>query len=143
MREGSPRGGPSHDRRLGRTRRIRESKVFSRAMSRRGGRAGRFIVLRVSGDEGRGRLGVIAGKRTFRRSVDRVRAKRLLREAYRLNRHRFSGTNDVILIARKPILGVKRQEVEKDLLVLARKEGILKTALSAKHKTAGEGKQRC
>jgi len=70
------------------------------------------------------RLGVIASRRSFRRAVDRARAKRLLREAYRLNRAKLRGKVDVILLARPAILGVKRQAVDKDLMVLARKAGL-------------------
>jgi ribonuclease P protein component len=70
------------------------------------------------------RLGVVASRRSFRRAVDRARAKRLLREAYRLNRDRLCGDCDVILVARRDILQAKRQDVEKDLLEAAGKAGI-------------------
>ena len=62
------------------------------------------------------RLGVMATRRTFRRAVDRNRAKRLLREAFRLNRWRMTKKADVILMARVKIRGAKRQDVERDLL---------------------------
>ena len=66
-----------------------------------------------------GRLGVIASKRTFRRAVDRNRAKRLLREAYRLNRRRFSNKYDLVVVARRRILDVARKEVEREMCKLA------------------------
>jgi ribonuclease P protein component len=69
---------------------------------------------------------VVASKKTFRRAVDRARAKRLLREAYRLNRFRFGGDFDVVILARARIGDVKVQAVEKDLLILAEKARILK-----------------
>jgi ribonuclease P protein component len=79
-----------------------------------------------SGPDASRRLGVVAGRRSFRRAVDRARVKRLLREAYRLNRFRFSGQWDVILIARDPALQVKRQDIERELLALAGRAGLLK-----------------
>jgi len=85
---------------------------------------GRYLVMwqRRHCDAGR-RLGVIASKRTLRRAVDRNRAKRLLREAYRRNRHRFRGDRDVVLIARKPMAHASLAVVEDELLRLARKGG--------------------
>jgi len=72
------------------------------------------------------RVDVIAGRRSFRRAVDRARVKRLLREAYRLNRYRFHGACDVILLARRPLLLATRQGAERDLLKLARRAGLIK-----------------
>ena len=45
------------------------------------------------------RLGVVASRKVGG-AVQRARAKRRLRSAYRLNRHRFRGDCDVVLIAR-------------------------------------------
>ncbi len=64
------------------------------------------------------RLGVVASKRTFRRAVDRNRAKRLLREAFRLNKSNFNIDRDLVIVARKRILDVKCQDVEQELLRL-------------------------
>ena len=48
-----------------------------------------FVMWTRQTEETRGQLGVVAAKRSFRRAVDRNRARRLLREAYRLNKHRW------------------------------------------------------
>ena len=72
-------------------------------------------------------MGVIASRRTFRRAVDRARAKRLLRESFRLNRQRLRGTGRIVLVARRRILGVKRDAVDADLMRLARKAGLTDT----------------
>jgi ribonuclease P protein component len=71
------------------------------------------------------RLGVVASRKSFRRAVARARAKRLLREAFRLNRYRLKPGCDVVLVARYTISDVKRQQVEEDLLAVARRAGIL------------------
>lgn len=71
------------------------------------------------------RLGVVAGKRTFRRAVERNRAKRLLREAFRLNQHRIATGSELVLIARRNILKARLQDVERDLLNVCRRSGIL------------------
>ncbi|MFU8780957.1 MAG: ribonuclease P protein component, partial [Kiritimatiellia bacterium] len=58
--------------------------------------------------------GVIASKRTFKRAVERNRAKRLLREAFRLERGALPQVYDFVLVARKSILASGIQMVRKD-----------------------------
>jgi ribonuclease P protein component len=115
------------DRRLSRHRRIRESRLFREAFE--GGRCwpGRLMVLwLLFRDDSSLRLGVVASKRTFRTAVKRARAKRLLREAYRLNRFRLRSECDVVLVGRRAILDASLPEVEKELLKLAGKAGMLR-----------------
>ena len=83
--------------------------------------AGRYLVAFIlDGEPPEGArpraplFGVVASKRTFRRAVDRNRAKRLLREAFRLNRAAVKTPGDVVLLARGKILAAKRQTVETD-----------------------------
>ncbi len=70
------------------------------------------------------RLGVVASK-VIGNAVHRARAKRRLREAWRLNRHRFHGELDVVLVARRSILTARWQDVNDDLIRLAKRAGIL------------------
>lgn len=76
-------------------------------------------------DRGFPRAGFIASKKVSKRAVDRNRAKRLMREVFRLNKHKLKPV-DIVFIARKGILGKKYGDVEKDFLSLAKKAGILK-----------------
>lgn len=70
------------------------------------------------------RLGVVSS-RVIGNAVKRNRARRRLREVWRLNRHRFHGNVDVVLVARKNLLAAKWEDVTLDLLWLARRAGLL------------------
>lgn len=70
------------------------------------------------------RLGVVASRKTGE-AVVRNRARRRLREAFRLNRHRFHGKADIILIARRSIGTAAWQDIEGDLLRLAKEAGLM------------------
>lgn len=87
--------------------------------------AGRTMVLWVRRGEGASlRLGVVAS-RVVGKAHQRNRARRRLREAWRLNRHRFAGAVDVVIVARRALLTAPWEAVEDDLLRLARKAGLL------------------
>lgn len=70
------------------------------------------------------RLGVAAG-RTIGGAVQRNRAKRRLREAFRQIRHCLRGKCDVVLMARAGINEASWGEVQAELINLAGKAGIL------------------
>jgi len=111
---------------LPRSSRIDQSAVFREAFDQGVRAVGSFMVVWLrNGNNASLRLGVIASKRTFRRAVDRSRAKRLIREAFRLNRWRLQGRYDVVIVARRRILEVSRPMVEKDLMHLARRLRLL------------------
>ena len=52
------------------------------------------------------RLGIITSKRVASRAVDRNRAKRLVREAFRRMRHRLGGVDVVVQLRRCPAGGL-------------------------------------
>ncbi len=79
---------------------------------------GRYMVLRVRPNGGDvSRLGVISSRKVGG-AVARNRARRLLREAWRLNRGRFCCKVDAVLIARRPIVEASGREVERELVAL-------------------------
>ena len=73
------------------------------------------------------RLGVITGGR-IGGAVVRNRARRLLRETFRLHQHELAGPVDLVLVARASIVGKGFAEVERDFLTTLRKARLLKQA---------------
>ena len=71
------------------------------------------------------RLGVITSSR-IGAAVVRNRARRLLREAFRLHQHSLAGPVDLVVVARPSISGKAFAQVEKDFLTALRKARLLK-----------------
>ena len=59
-------------------------------------------------------------------AVVRGRARRLLREAFRLHQHDLAHPLDLVLVARHSITNKKFSGVEKDFLTTLRRAGLLK-----------------
>lgn len=73
------------------------------------------------------RLGVITSGKVGP-AVVRSRARRLLRETFRLHQNNLAQPLDLVLIARPSIAGKAFAEVEKDFLTTLRKAGLLRLA---------------
>ena len=71
------------------------------------------------------RIGIIAGK-AVGNAVVRNRAKRLIREAARLNAERIKTGYDMVIIARGRCAGQDFSKVQRDLLFVLRKLELLK-----------------
>jgi len=132
-------GSPVHDapeknrtrvrRTLGRHQRLTRGHEFREAFTQGPGYPGRFMVMRLRhGDDAALRLGLVTSKRALPRAVDRSRARRLLREAFRLNRERLHAACDVVLIARTLIRSATCAEVQDDLMKLCRRAGLLRAS---------------
>ena len=71
------------------------------------------------------RLGVITSRK-IGNAVVRSRARRVLREVFRLNQHKLVQPVDLVLVARQSLVGKAFGEVEKDFLTTLKNAGLLK-----------------
>lgn len=107
--------------------RVKRAALFQEAYAQGHKEVGKFAVLWVHRDEqAGGKLGVVASKKVGN-SVARSRAKRRLREGFRLNRHRLREDVDYILVARRSILKAPAESLNQDLLKLFSRAGQLQS----------------
>ncbi len=113
--------------RLGRAARIKQGRDFARARQEGQRLAAGCLVAnwRRLPAASASRLGVITGRK-IGGAVVRNRARRLLREAFRLHQHDLAGPVDLVLVARPSVVGKGFVEVETDFLTTLRKAGLLK-----------------
>jgi ribonuclease P protein component len=115
--------------RFGRAARIKQGRDFARVR-----RVGERLVVgclianwqRLPADAA-SHLGVITGGK-IGGAVVRNRARRLMRETFRLHQRELAGPVDLVLVARPSIVGKGFAEVERDFLVTLRKARLLKQA---------------
>ena len=97
-----------------------------RSIYQRGRRLeGALVVLYVldAADQSRG-VGVVAARR-IGNAVQRNRARRLLREVYRLNKHKLKPNLQIVMVARAAINGKSYADVEACVVELLRAAGAL------------------
>jgi ribonuclease P protein component len=112
-----------------RSRRIKQGRDFARAKLHgkrvvSGCLIANWLVLPPGTPS---RLGVITGRK-LGGAVMRVRARRLLREAFRLHQRELAQPLDVVLVARSSIVGKAFFAVERDFLAALRQGRLLKEA---------------
>lgn len=102
---------------------LRLGAEFQRLRELGGKYPGRHVVLIVAAsDDGVRRCGIICGKRYSKRAVDRNRARRLLKESYRLIRNRIAPVH-LGMIPRQSMKDQSTQTVQQDLIRQLRRAG--------------------
>ena len=113
--------------RLGRSSRLAQNRDFARV--RQNGQRlvlGCLIANWSRLPEGAApKLGVVTSKK-IGGAVQRNRARRLLRESFRLHQHEFAQPVELVLVARNSIAGKDFAGVEKDFLAALRRASLLK-----------------
>ncbi len=113
--------------RLGRASRLAQSRDFAR-IRQAGERLAQGCLIanwNKLPDGARPKLGVVTSKK-IGGAVERSRARRLLRESFRLHQHDFAQPVEIVLVARNSIAGKKLADVEKDYLAALRRAKLLK-----------------
>jgi ribonuclease P protein component len=118
---------PPARRTLGRRSRIKQGRDFAKVRQ-----AGERVVkgclianwLRLPA-ESPSRLGVVVSKKVGG-SVVRSRAKRLLRETFRVHQHELIEPLDLVLVARQSIVEKDFSGVERDFVATLQRSGLLK-----------------
>lgn len=111
---------------LGRDERLRTHSAFD--LVRRKSRAlkGEWLVANVYPNSlDFNRIGVSISARAVQKSAKRHRARRLIREAYRLNKQGFKRGFDIVIRTKPGDSVPNLKEVETDLLALFKRAGIL------------------
>jgi ribonuclease P protein component len=112
---------------LGRSSRLAQSRDFAR-VRQAGERLAQGCLIAnwhklPSGSKSL--LGVITSKK-IGGAVARTRARRLLRESFRLHQHDLSQPVEIVLVARNSIAGKAFADVEKDYLTALKRAGLWK-----------------
>ena len=120
-------GEPQARRLFGREMRLKQGRDFARV--RREGRrmaCGCFIANWQALPAGSGtRLGVITAKK-LGNAVVRARARRLLREVFRLHQHDLAKPVDLVLVAQRTMVDKDLAAVEECFMGMLRKTGLMK-----------------
>lgn len=105
---------------------LKQNHVFRKLYAKGESAVGRFVVVyaRRNGLPC-SRLGITTGVK-LGHAVDRNRARRRIREAYRLNEHRLKPGYDLVIVARSAAIDGDFAELERSLLRLCGKLKLLR-----------------
>ena len=108
---------------------LKKNHEFRRLYSKGASAAGSGLVIYCGKNKlGRNRLGVTVSTK-LGHAVVRNRARRRLRETFRLNAHLLRQGYDIVLVARHRAVGMPWRELNASFLRLAGKLGLLEKAL--------------
>ncbi|KKK73422.1 hypothetical protein LCGC14_2893990, partial [marine sediment metagenome] len=107
---------------------LRKNSDFRRVYSKGKSCADHFVVLFVLPNDLEGnRIGLSVSKK-IGKAVKRNRVKRLFREVYRLNKDKLIQGIDLICLARKDAVKLDFSKMERSILRLYKRAGILRNA---------------
>lgn len=117
---------PTRPLRLARSMRLRQGRDFQRIKGEgkrvvQGCLIANWVELSTGASS---RLGVITSKK-LGGAVERNRARRLLRESFRLHQHELRQPVEIVLVARNSIVGRDLAGVEQDYLAALRRARLL------------------
>ena len=84
-----------------------------------------MVLSHAPAPDGKRRLGIIVTKKFNKRSVERNRAYRIIREAYRMIKENIQENTWLIIIARKHLHGKSASEVQVELLEMLKNENLI------------------
>ena len=103
---------------------LKLNHIFRRLYATQGYANGMLVLYARPNRSAQNRVGITTGKK-LGHAVVRNRARRRLREVYRLNEHRFKPGYDIVVVARHRCIDADFQKLTKGYLSLAAKAGIL------------------
>lgn len=103
---------------------LKLNHIFRRLYATGGVANGLLVLYARPNRLGCNRVGITTGKK-LGHAVVRNRARRRLREVYRLNEHRFKPGYDIVVVARSRCVDADFKKLTKAYLSLAQKAGIL------------------
>ena len=104
---------------------LKLNHIFRRLYSTQGYANGMLVLYARPNRLGVNRVGITTGKK-LGHAVVRNRARRRLREVYRLNEAMFKPGYDIVVVARNRCITADFQKLTSGYLSLAKKAGILK-----------------
>ena len=103
---------------------LKLNHIFRRLYSTQGFANGMLVLYARPNRLGVNRVGITTGKK-LGHAVVRNRARRRLREVYRLNESMFKPGSDIVVVARQKCITADFRKLTKAYLSLAQKAGIL------------------